>query len=84
MSALVLTQHRDHLIEIILNRPEKRNAINWQMMTELDAAITDVEKLSGVRAILVSLPERPSRHTPISQKAATAEGTLPDRSPSKK
>jgi enoyl-CoA hydratase/carnithine racemase len=53
MPTLVLVQQRDHLLEIVLNRPEKRNAINWQMMTELDAAITEAEKMSGLRAILV-------------------------------
>ncbi len=53
MSALVLVQRRDYLIDIILNRPEKRNAINWQMMTELDVAITEAEKMSGARAILL-------------------------------
>jgi enoyl-CoA hydratase/carnithine racemase len=53
MSALVLVQRRDHLLEIILNRAEKRNAINWQMMTELDSAIIEAEKMSGLRAVLV-------------------------------
>ncbi|MBZ0280663.1 MAG: enoyl-CoA hydratase/isomerase family protein [Anaerolineae bacterium] len=53
MSSLILTQRRDHLFEIILNRPEKRNAISWPMMTELDAAFIEVEKASGVRAVLI-------------------------------
>jgi enoyl-CoA hydratase/carnithine racemase len=53
MSALVLIQRHEYLVEIVLNRPEKRNAINWQMMTELDTAIIEAEKMSGARAILV-------------------------------
>jgi enoyl-CoA hydratase/carnithine racemase len=53
MSEFILTQQRDNLFEIILNRPEKRNAINWPMMTELESTITEAEKTSGLRAILV-------------------------------
>lgn len=53
MPSLVQTIRRDYLFEIILNRPEKRNAINWQIMTELDAAISEAEKTAGIRAVLV-------------------------------
>jgi enoyl-CoA hydratase/carnithine racemase len=53
MSALVNVQRRGSLLEIVLNRPEKRNAINWQMMIELDAAIMEAEKTSGIRAVLL-------------------------------
>jgi len=35
MSELVLTQVRDRLFEIILNRADKRNAINWLVMEAL-------------------------------------------------
>jgi len=53
MSSLILAQRRDHLFEIILNRPEKRNAISWEMLTELDAAFNEAEKATGVRAVLI-------------------------------
>lgn len=53
MANLVLLQSRDHLVEIILNRAEKRNAISWPMMLELEAAIDAAEKIPGARAILV-------------------------------
>lgn len=53
MSEFVTLNHRDTLIEIVLNRPEKRNALNWQMMTELDAAFNEVEKVSGLRVVLL-------------------------------
>lgn len=53
MSDLVLTEHRDHIVELILNRPEKRNAINWAVMQALDAAITEAGQLPGVRVILL-------------------------------
>jgi len=53
MANLILFQSRDHLVEIILNRAEKRNAISWPMMLELEAAIDAAEKIPGARAILV-------------------------------
>ncbi len=53
MPALILTQQHDHTFEIILNRPEKRNAINWPMIMELEAAIIEAEKIPGFRAILI-------------------------------
>ena len=53
MNTLVQTLQRDQIFEIILNRPEKRNALNWSMMMELDAAIDEAEKVIGVRAILI-------------------------------
>lgn len=53
MSEYVLTNRRDTIIEIIINRPDKRNAINWAMVEALDAAITDAEKQAGARAVLL-------------------------------
>lgn len=53
MADLVLLQHRDPIVEIILNRAEKRNAINWPMMRELEAAIDEAAQFPGARAILV-------------------------------
>lgn len=53
MAEWVVTRQRGQIFEIILNRPDKRNAISWQMMTELDAAIMQADRPSGLRAILV-------------------------------
>jgi enoyl-CoA hydratase/carnithine racemase len=53
MSELVLVQPREYWVEIVLNRAEKRNAINWPMMMELDAAIEMAAKAPGARAIVV-------------------------------
>ena len=50
---LVLTQQKDHIYEIILNRPDKRNAMNYELMRGLETAIDDAEKCSGVRAVVV-------------------------------
>ncbi|MCA0456372.1 MAG: enoyl-CoA hydratase/isomerase family protein [Chloroflexi bacterium] len=53
MNALIQTQQRDTIFEIIFNRPDKRNAINWAMMTALDAAFDEAEKAVGVRAVII-------------------------------
>lgn len=53
MSDLVLVQQRDHIVEIILNRPKKLNAGNIPLMDALDAAIDSVEKLRGARVVLL-------------------------------
>lgn len=49
----ILTQTRGQLFEIILNRPERRNAIDWSMLQALGAAIDRAEQTSEVRAILI-------------------------------
>jgi len=53
MANFVLVQKQDHLIEIVLNRVEKRNAIHWPMMLELEAAIDEAAQVPGMRAIVV-------------------------------
>lgn len=53
MSSFIVTQQREHLFEIILNRTDKRNAISWPMMTELEAAFIEIERAKGVRAVLI-------------------------------
>jgi enoyl-CoA hydratase/carnithine racemase len=53
MSDFVSLNTRDYLVEIVLNRTEKRNAINWPMMLELEAAIDEAAKVPVARAILI-------------------------------
>ena len=53
MSELVLAQSRDLVFEIILNRPEKRNAIHWPLLKALGEALDQAEKTPGTRAILI-------------------------------
>src|SRR5688572_8017827 len=40
----IITQQRDAIFEIIFNREEKRNAINWKMMEEISQAMDEAEK----------------------------------------
>lgn len=53
MSELVLMQHKDSIIDLTLNRANKRNAINPAMMDALSAAFDQVETMTGARVILL-------------------------------
>lgn len=53
MSDLVITRQRDTLFEIILNRPDKRNAIHLDMFRAFDAAVTQANRTPGLRAVLI-------------------------------
>lgn len=51
MTDLVQTHHRDAIFEIVLNRPEKRNAINLEMLQGLDRAVLAAMRAPGVRVV---------------------------------
>ena len=53
MSEFIRVGHDDVIFEIILNRPEKRNAIHWPMMIEIEEAIKIAESIAGIRGILI-------------------------------
>lgn len=54
MSEKLVTTHQNNAIfEITLNRPDKRNAMNWELMAQLEAAIDHAENLVDVRAVIV-------------------------------
>jgi len=44
----------ENYVSIRLNRPEKRNAMSATMLTEIDAALGEVEQDKNIRAILLS------------------------------
>ena len=44
MPEYILVQQREQIFEIILNRPDKRNAMNWAMLDEIKAALEDAER----------------------------------------
>ncbi len=54
MSELIITRQRDSLFEIILNRPDKINAINLEMLQAFDAAVSQANRTPGLRAVLIS------------------------------
>ena len=53
MSDLILTHRRDSLFEIVLSRPDKRNAINMEMFRAFDAAVAQANRTPGLRAVLI-------------------------------
>lgn len=53
MAELVIVEERDEILEIVLNRPEKRNAINFTLYDQLAQAIGQAARAQGVRAVLL-------------------------------
>jgi enoyl-CoA hydratase/carnithine racemase len=53
MSEPVQTRQREDVFEIVLNRPEKRNALNWKMWAGLDAAVSQANRTPNLRAVLL-------------------------------
>lgn len=53
MSELVLYELQDGVCRIVLNRPQKHNCIDFQMLYQLDMKLSDAEGDSAVRAIVL-------------------------------
>ncbi len=53
MSELIRTEQRESIFEIIFNRPEKRNALNFELLAQFDAAVNQVNYMPDVRAVLI-------------------------------
>lgn len=53
MSNYIITRQQGPIYEILLNRDEKRNAMNWDLMVELSSAFDAVERASGVRVVFI-------------------------------
>ena len=49
----VRLEQRDHIVELILNRPHKRNAVNWPLIKALDACLDQAARLDGARVLLL-------------------------------
>ncbi len=50
----IKTEQKDNIFYITLNRPEKRNAITFEMLSTFQEAVDECMKLSGVRGIILS------------------------------
>jgi enoyl-CoA hydratase/carnithine racemase len=53
MSELILTKQRDTIFEIILNRPDKRNAMNAELVEGLDTAVQTANRTPGIRTVII-------------------------------
>ena len=50
---LIVTRQREQIFEIVLNRPDKRNAINLEMYAQLEAAVGEAARAADARAVLL-------------------------------
>jgi len=53
MEELVITQQRETVLEIILNRSDKRNAINALLFEQFEAAVITASRTPGLRAVVI-------------------------------
>jgi len=53
MSDLILARQEGAVFEIILNRPEKRNAINGELYRQFDAAVIQANRTPDLRAVII-------------------------------
>jgi enoyl-CoA hydratase/carnithine racemase len=53
MSDLVITQKNETIFEILLNRPDKRNAINLELYEQLGDAIGEAGRTDGIRVVIL-------------------------------
>ena len=53
MGDLVRTEQRGTIFEIILNRPDKRNAINAELFAEFDTAVQQANRSEGIRSVII-------------------------------
>jgi enoyl-CoA hydratase len=49
----VLVEKKGRIAYIILNRPDKLNALNQQLFTELDSALEDIEKDESISVVIL-------------------------------
>jgi len=53
MAELVLTEHKGKFFEIVLNRPDKRNAVNPDMLVQFEEALRAANREQGVRCVFL-------------------------------
>ena len=54
MSTLLIRERRDGIEVITVNRPDKRNALNLEMVQTLHAALDDLKQDREVRALVIT------------------------------
>jgi enoyl-CoA hydratase/carnithine racemase len=53
MSEYVVIEQRETTAIVVLNRPEKRNALSRTFLTEIGQAVAEADRLAGVRSVLI-------------------------------
>jgi enoyl-CoA hydratase/carnithine racemase len=51
---VLLSEIKDEVIHVILNRPEKRNALSWDLLRELKAALERIADDRSIRVVVVA------------------------------
>jgi enoyl-CoA hydratase/carnithine racemase len=51
---LLLTENRGEVVHLILNRPEKRNALSLELLREFEAALEHIAQSSSTRVVVVA------------------------------
>ena len=59
MSSLLLTQVDGRVATLILNRPEKRNALSAELVSEMSAAMVAFNEDEQVRVVIVRSADKP-------------------------
>jgi len=54
MHATLLTNLENNIFTITINRPDKLNAINKQVMNDLDAVMDEVYNNEEIRAVIIT------------------------------
>jgi len=54
MSQFIVSDRKDGIVTLTVNRPEARNALNSQVIAELAAAVDELARDGGVRAVIVT------------------------------
>jgi enoyl-CoA hydratase/carnithine racemase len=53
-SSPLITETHGEAIHLILNRPEKRNALSWALLRELDAVLAKIGDDASIRAVVIA------------------------------
>ena len=59
MSSLLLTQVEGRIATLILNRPEKRNALSPELVSEMTAAMVSVNANDEIRVVVIRSADKP-------------------------
>jgi enoyl-CoA hydratase/carnithine racemase len=51
---VLVTETKEEVVWLTLNRPEKRNALSWELLAELDASLARIADDKNARAVVVS------------------------------
>lgn len=60
MSKIICNKYSDSIVEMILNKPERRNALDADMMDELNARLLSADADNDIRVVIIKAAESTS------------------------